>query len=158
MGFKSGNKGGRISLLQNCGKWRKHHSEFCLMCEKVVFVELLISACGLYWRRRPVRLHTRVWRLWNGLRLENGPRYLRNTTVPRWMISKEELRGLLRSRRAIVKNKVIDWLLCMFSLILYHFLVIREYFEPLLKQKKSKDFLFTLYTNSQWALLALVSI
>ena len=45
----------------------------------VIFVGLLTSVCGLCWRQTLVLLHTRVWRLWNGRRFENGPNYLRNT-------------------------------------------------------------------------------
>ena len=44
-----------------------------------------------FWRQRPVLLLTRVRRLGNGLWFENEPKYLRNTTVPRWTKSKQHL-------------------------------------------------------------------
>ena len=100
-----------------------------------------------FFRKRPVLLHTRVWTLWNGLWFENGPKYLRNTTLPRLTNSKEDLIWLLMLRKAILKNEVMDWFLWIFLIMLYNFFVIYAYFELLIKQKRSKDFLSTLYTK-----------
>ena len=136
MGFKSEDEGGHIFLLQNFEKWRDHHSEFCLTCEKVVFIGLLTSVCGLSWRQKTVLCHTQVWRLWNGLWLDNEPKYPRNTNVQRWIIFKEDLRRLLRLRETISINEVVCWFLCIFSIILHNYFVIYAHFELLIKQKK----------------------
>ena len=121
---------------------------FFLTCEKVVFVELLTSVCGLCWRQRLVLLHTRVWRLWNGLWFENGPKYLKNTTVPLWTNSKEDLIWLLMLKEAILKNEAIGWFLCIFPIIQYIFYWNLCIFWIINRAKKeSKDFLSSLYKH-----------
>ena len=68
-------------------------SFFFLTCEKVVFVGLLTSVYGLCWRQRLVRLHTRVWRVWNGLWFENGPNTLETLPCRGGLIPKKTWYG-----------------------------------------------------------------
>ena len=104
-------------------------------CEKVIFVGLLTSVCGLCWRQGLVLLDTRVRRLWNGLWFENGPKYLRNTVVPQWTNAKEDLLW------SLMLSHIEKWghrlILMYISYYTVSFFVIYAYFEWLIKQNRS---------------------
>ena len=84
---------------------------------------------GPFSNQRPFQsLHTRVCS-----RTSLCVKYLKNTTVPRWTNSKEDLIWLLMLKEAIFKNEVIDWfvyiyflLYCIFVCYLYIFWIINK--------------------------------